>query len=228
MNENKAIKSSLEDLKSPSLDTSHEPLVSKPELAELKAALETHISTVVKKDEARLAEQQKLEGLLTSHRSDLDKKQAKLQAALNTHISTVVEKDKARLTEQQKHEDLVTGLRGQFENFKQMTETAFTGMGERVHQQNSVIGADIDDTTRLYLKNDNIVSKLRNHQKQLSRFSSQQIALDTQLSILKAEMDSKVEGLTLREGLRELREKVDTKEDKSVSLYQIKFYPLCQ
>ena len=255
------------------------------ELAELKVALETRISTV---DEARLAEQHKLEGLLPSHRSDLDKKQAaletdistverarladqqkleslltshrseefallmnenkaikssiedlksptldtshdplvskpeldKLKASLETHISTEIGKDGVRLAEQQKHEDQLTELRGQFENFKQMTETAFTGVGKRMHQQNSVIGADIDDATRYYLRNDNIVSKLRDHQKQLSRFSSQQTAQDTQLSILKAMMDSKVDGPTLNEGLRKLSEKVDKKEDKSNSLIQ--------
>ena len=79
MNENKDIKKSLKDLKSPSLGTSKEPLVSKPELAELKTALDTHISTVVEKDKARLAEQQKHEGQLTLLRSELNKKQTKLQ-----------------------------------------------------------------------------------------------------------------------------------------------------
>ena len=128
------------------------------DLDNIKATLETHISTVVQKDETRLAEQQKLESLLTSHRSDLD-----------THISTVVEKDKARLTEQQKHEDLVTGLRGQFENFKQMTETAFTGVSDRMKQQNSLIGADIDKLTGcVIVRDDNILSKLKKHEDRLN------------------------------------------------------------
>ena len=89
------------------------------ELAELKAALETHISTVVKKDEARLAEQHKLEGLLTSHRSDLDKK----QAALETHILTVIQKNGVRLAEQRELESLLTSHRSDLDKNQAKLQT---------------------------------------------------------------------------------------------------------
>jgi predicted nuclease with TOPRIM domain len=117
MNQNKDLKRSLEDLKSPSLGTIKEPLVSRPELTELKRALDTHISTVVERDKAMLAEQQKHEGLFTVLRSDLNKKQTKLEehgdllsllkTDANTDIQRVVEEKQKGL-----HQKINTDIHG--------------------------------------------------------------------------------------------------------------------
>ena len=115
MNQNKDIKKSLEDLKSPSLGTSKETLVSKPELTESKRALDTHISTVVEKDKAMLAEQQKHEGQLTLLRSDLNKKQTKLQEHEN-QLSVLSFREKDKQTKLEAHDVLLSAFKTNVSN----------------------------------------------------------------------------------------------------------------
>ena len=168
------------------------------ELAELKAALETHISTVVKKDEARLAEQHKLEGLLTSHRSDLDKKQAKLQAHENQlSVLSFREKDKQTKLDaefqgvvEKKLKDLHQTIKTDFNEVLRPVKDLVTALEEK----NDRICGDLDRFIRSgTVRDDNILSNLRKHEDQLSVFSFKLKALDAQLSELREKMDAKVD-----------------------------------